>query len=630
MGMGGMGMGGMGMGGMGGYGGGMGGMGGGYGGGMYSLPSKYEKLLKAGLLGGGVVPNTFYAVPARQSAATTPVSAARPSAAPERAAIKAETMLTKKGMINYHSLDMNYPERYWDKVFSAEIEQRPSERNVVMAVAWLFGKAKNDPQMAKQIVAMIHSAIKHGEVQPWMYETLAVALMLQGAPKEEVERAVLSAKEFSATPVDLLNLAVYLQSFGASERALEIYSDLAEMMPMRPEPLAEALQLANILEDEDSAKKLCIAAVSQAWEGRWAQRVFQAACDLADTMIAKMIVEGREADAEQFRAAMDEALIRDCLVIVEHLGDAKLDLYVKEPNDTYCWFMNPRTVSGGILLKNGEKENQVVYVCPKAFSGDYEVLVQRDFGKVANNKFQITIYLNYGTEQATKIERFYDLDEENGSLVKFRLEHGRLNEAYRESEIEMALINEMEIKNQMSLAQQIAALSSRAPLSDFNASAATARMSERGVTSEGGAVSLTDNSQVHDQMLQEWVYRRTGADPLGYQIQVSLISDGPQLSVGQVAISADRRYVRLSPMPYFQAIKGVFTYNTSTGQTGGGMGGMGGMGMGGMGGMGGGMMGGRGGMMGGMGGMGGGGMGGYGGGMGGYGGGMGGMGGGMW
>ena len=54
---------------------------------------------------------------------------------------------------------------------------------------------------------------------------------------------------------------------------------------------------------------------------------------------------------------------------------------------------------------------------------------------------------------------------------------------------------------------------------------------------------------------------------VGYQPVVTELTAGTQLVV-QAVVSADRRYVRIAPMPMFSSISSVYTYNTSTGATG--------------------------------------------------------------
>ena len=74
---------------------------------------------------------------------------------------------------------------------------------------------------------------------------------------------------------------------------------------------------------------------------------------------------------------------------------------------------------------------------------------------------------------------------------------------------------------------------------------------------------------------------RSGA--VGYMPVVITLSEGTMLSVTGV-VSADRRYVRITPFPYFSAIGEVNTFNFVTGEGGTTAGGTGGQGFAGAGG----------------------------------------------
>ena len=64
---------------------------------------------------------------------------------------------------------------------------------------------------------------------------------------------------------------------------------------------------------------------------------------------------------------------------------------------------------------------------------------------------------------------------------------------------------------------------------------------------------------------------------MGYQPVIITLPEGANFAATAV-ISADRRYVRVSCVPLFSAIRDVHTFNTSTGENGTGSGGTGGQG----------------------------------------------------
>lgn len=54
--------------------------------------------------------------------------------------------------------------------------------------------------------------------------------------------------------------------------------------------------------------------------------------------------------------------------------------------------------------------------------------------------------------------------------------------------------------------------------------------------------------------------------PVGYRPIIGWLPSGPQLNVGPVSVSADRRYVRIPIQPFFSSIGPVHTFNYATGQ----------------------------------------------------------------
>lgn len=571
----------------------------------WSVPSKWEKMMKASAIQNGLIPmngNSFFAVndPVVSKARKTEAAsgevkvAVKTTAAPASLVEKTQKIdhsTIGKKKIDLRKMNQKNPDAYWEEVFSVSLEQRPNEREVAITVFDLFRRARTNPASAKQIVSLIENSIKFGDVQPWMYESLAVALDMSGAPQSEIDRAVLSAQDFSTDPMELLFIAVYLRQLGSTEKALELYAEASDYFPMRPEPLAQAIELLlreDVEKNEEIVRSLALTAASHAWDGRWAKEIRENGLLLAEWLGEKMKAEGREEDCKAFREELDQALQRDCIVIVDFSGDAELDLYVKEPSETYCWFSNPRTTSGGILLQSpqrfkeidSEGLNRVVYVCPKGFSGKYEVLVQRAWGKIANDKFRMRILKNTGTENETISEDWYQLGE-NGAIVKFELENARLDQSLLESEIDSAIVSEVSLRNRAEISRELSALTERDVLIDHNMSSATKDPRSRAKGSvqsqSSGSVASRSRSgqgQVNEAALLDWANRRItqSGDAPGYELEVEWFDFGPAVEDLVAVVSADRRYVRLNPGVSFNSLMGVFTYNSTTGDSGGGYG----------------------------------------------------------
>ena len=78
------------------------------------------------------------------------------------------------------------------------------------------------------VIAMIDCALRHRQAQPWMYEAMSLAMQAAGRPKDEIERAVMSAVDFCDNTADLTYIGTYLMKLGLNERALDIFRQASE------------------------------------------------------------------------------------------------------------------------------------------------------------------------------------------------------------------------------------------------------------------------------------------------------------------------------------------------------------------------------------------------------------------
>jgi len=487
---------------------------------------------------------------------------------------------------------------------NASAGPRRDERDLALRLARLRVSAADLGKEGRydHAAELISAAIAAGHAEPWMYEALAMALEAAGKPKAEVERALLSAADFSASATDLLSLANYLARFGSLKQAIRICKQVTRLDPANREAFAIGMSLAARADDVPSLRWACAGVLAHEWPAD--QRdVAARAARLAKTTIEKLRQAGKAEEAAAFQAAIDEALVRDLEVEISWNGDADIDLLVEEPPGTVCSQAASRSTSGGTLLGDAavaadpaNATQRERYVAAQAFPGHYRILVRRAVGKVAADTLTAEMTLHKGTDREQKIKRQVPLGADE-ILLTVDLPEGRRREPLLDAQVAQDVAVQQNIGRAI-LAQQLAGI-------DDPAAAASLSRSRSG----GGAPGVPGLP-----------FGRGGAT--GYQPVISTLPEGTNVSAMAV-VSADRRYVRATVTPLFSGIGQVTQFNFSGGGArGGGGGGMGGGGMGG-GGMGGGGMGGG---MGG-GGMGGGGMGGMGGGgMGG--GGMGGMGGG--
>jgi len=442
---------------------------------------------------------------------------------------------------------------------------------------------------------LLSAAIACGLVEPWMYESLAIALEASGAPRAEVDRALLSAADFATSPTELMQLAYYLARSGSDAQAIRVCRRVTRSDPAHREAYALAMSLAARGDDVVALRWACPGVLAHEWPASQREVAVRAA-RLAKATIDRLKTEGRAADADAFQAAVDAALVRDIVIDVSWTGDADIDIAVQEPTGSVCSVSAPRSVSGGTLLADGEAggdgtTHRERYVATQAFSGDYRVLVRRSWGKVAADTVTAEITIHKGTDREQSLRRQIRLGADEHVLA-VPLPEGRRREPLFDAQIVQDVATQQTLGRAV-LAQQLAAITDSQALESLAQS--------RGAPLGRPVPGLP--------------FFNRGA--VGYQPVVTTLPEGINL-FARAVVSADRRYVRITAVPLFSGVGQVTTFSWVSGQTG-----DAGMGGGGMGGMGGGM----GGMGGGMGGMGGG-MGGMGGGMGGMGGGMGGMGGG--
>jgi hypothetical protein len=453
---------------------------------------------------------------------------------------------------------------------------------------------------------LLSAAILTGHAQPWMYESLALALEGAGRPRAEVERALLSAADLASTPIDLLSLASYLARLGSKKQSLSICKQVAILEPDCREAYALGFKLAADLDDPDSLRWTCAGVLAHEWPITQKDIATRAA-RLAKSTIEKLESEGKKKSADYFRKVIDTALIRDIDLQLTWNGDADIDLIVEEPPGTVCSLASPRSTSGGMLLGDDQagvsSENkgfsQERYVATAAFPGTYRALVRRITGEVTAGVVtaELTLYKGTQFEETMKKQLAVVGDE---MLFTIELPAGRRRQPVAEAQVAQDILVQQELSKTI-LAQQLAALSNDA------------------------AVDSLSNTRPKNPTPGSTQRPFTTGNAVGYQPIITTLPEGTNLQAMAV-ISANRKYVRITSTPLFSGIGQVTTFNYSSGAGGtgaaGGMGGgqQGGMGGGQQGGMGGGQQGGMGGgQQGGMGGgqqggMGGGGMGGMGGG----------------
>ena len=528
-------------GGMGGGMGGQGGMGGGFGGGgggmgMFNVPQNLLPNVPAG---------GFRAFSVNDDLSLS--ADGQPRAPAQQAGLEA-TSTTEKIQVEFE--EGADPQVVWDRYFATHDDVAPAALRD--AVRRLMKAQKFD-----HVIALIRAALRHNQPQSWMYEAMALAMQAADYPAEEIERAVMSAVDLADSPLELMYTGVYLDRIGLGRRALKVYQQVAQLVPLEYEPYMQGLRVAQRLDDMEGIKWATVGILSQAWPNDKLE-VWKTGLYAAADAVKRLRAEKRFKEAREFMAALDKAVIRDCVVKVSWTGDADVDLAVEEPSGTVCSFRNPRTTGGGVMLgdtfsqlgRNSAEGLSEIYVCPKGFRGDYKMLLRRVWGKLPTGKVLVTIYTNYRTKDEKVLRKYVSLGKDE-TLVKFNLDDGRRTESLREHQVANAAVGHLAVRRQI-LGQQLAA--GVDPRSMLNL-----------VRSRQGA---GNNGSPFFPVAQ-------GA--VGYQPVIITLPEGTNLSATAV-VSADRRYVRVSCVPLFSGVSEVNVFNTQSGANTAGRGGTGGQG----------------------------------------------------
>ena len=441
------------------------------------------------------------------------------------------------------------PSAVWQQYFAAH---NPSPQAVREAVRKLMNESDRQPWKRAHVIALIEAALRHGQVQPWMYEALVIAMQADDRPAEEIERAVMSAAEFAQNSMDLMYLGVYLTRLGLDARALKMFRQVSLLEPGRPEPYMHGLRAAQRLKDIEAVKWATLGILSQEWPREQAE-VVRTAVAAAREVMDQLRAAGRTGELESYQQALMEALRRDCVVVVKWTGDADVDVMVEEPSGTVCSLRNPRTTAGGMMHSDpagefGAEESNVHvvrYVCPQGFDGTYRVLVRRVFGKVTAGKVSVDVYTQTGPSGGRHVGKKLSLERDE-ALVVFDLQGGRRKENLQEHQAANAAIAQAAVRQGVArhiLAQQLAA-----------------------AADPGVAQSLAYSRQTNNNQ-RYWPFPWVPRGAVGYQPVIITLPEGANLAATAV-ISADRRYVRITCVPLFSGIAEVHTFNMASGDVG--------------------------------------------------------------
>jgi hypothetical protein len=441
-----------------------------------------------------------------------------------------------------------------DQVDSTDSKGR--ERLAQLRVSAAGLGARGDFARAAELIS---AAIACGHGEPWMYESLALAMEAAGKPRAEIERALLSAVDFASSTGELLQLANYLARSGFDSQALRVCRRVTRGDPANREAYALAMAIAARTEDVDALRWACPGVLAHDWPAGQ-QEVATRAARLAKATIDRLRAAGKAAEADDFKAAVDRAFVRDVVIDLAWTGDADIDIAVQEPAGTVCSISSPRSSSGGTLLADGEAggdgtTHRERYVATEAFPGEYKVLVRRAWGKVAADTVTAEMTIHRGTNREQTLRRQIRLGADE-HLLAVNLPDGRRREPLRDAQIAQDVAAQRAIGRAV-LAQQLAAITDPAAAASMSAS--------RGGTPIGPPIPGLPFF---------------GRGAVGYQPIITTLPEGVNM-FARAVVSADRRYVRITAVPLFSGVGQVTQFNfagagaqgTGQAQVGGGAGG---------------------------------------------------------
>jgi hypothetical protein len=251
--------------------------------------------------------------------------------------------------------------------------------------------------------------------------------MNKGRP-EDVKKALSFAADQalkSRLLVDLTRVADELAMRGMYDRAGQLLDRAVEQDPSAAKPLWMSISLAARSKDPkrmgDSVERL----LSLGWPGvdeAWRINARKQVEALAKTLRE----DGKDSEAAALLKRLDEAEVRDLVLRLTWAGDAGLDLVVEEPLGATARVLTPRTVFGGAIVKDGYgKHPEEVYVCPRAFDGDYTIRVEALYNDAKAPVRQATLEIITHEGTAREQTRKETIAVDKGDPVVVRLSGGR-------------------------------------------------------------------------------------------------------------------------------------------------------------------------------------------------------------
>jgi hypothetical protein len=426
------------------------------------------------------------------------------------------------------------PKVIWQDALTKGVD----DHGLIIAVADFLAKAQKFEHVAEFLKADLRQGIV---VRPWVYEALAQALRETNASPEEIERA-----ELSSIDLEPLDAGGYLKASRAMaenkqfDHAIAFCRHSAALEPNIPQPYELALSHAFLAKDPEAMEWAAGHILFQDWPLN-NQELHDKARVKLDGLAKSLTADGRTDDVERMLAAVKKQQQRDLIVRANWQGVADRDLKIKGPTASTLSCLDRQTVDGGILIGDNLSEtNSETGIYAQAFTGDYDVWVDRVWGNTLEDKVQLEIIQHQGTPK----EHHQLVTVKTGEVVKVKVEDGR-----RKTLAQVPPPATVRRAEQAASPGGVGAVLVRLrALADNDPLLGPTTDVNGGVGVNGGSETWKDSSA-----------ERSPAERVAFQTRVSPFVNNNIDLTAQATISADRRYVRLSLSPVFNTVTGFRT-----------------------------------------------------------------------
>ncbi len=513
-----------------------------------------NNVFKFGAAAGGGAGAKMMGKDDRQLAANAP---AKGDAA--KAPAKAPAQGEQRDLLAANKVDLD-PKMVWEQALAAGVT--PPGR--AMAVAEFLAQSGKFDHAAEFLKAALRQGVM---ARAWMFEAIAVALEISHGSPDEVERALLSSADLSPNDAGgFLQAAKVMAKHRQWQRALDFCRQSADQASSVPQPFLRALDYAEKARDADAMTWAASHLLGRDWAINH-QQIHDRARDALVRLSGTLAKEGRAADADRLAQAANAKPQRDLVVRVKWQGSSDLDLKVAEPPGTFCSYLIRTSPGGGVLLADlADEERTETYYLTEGYSGDYQIRVDRVWGRPVGNKVTLEVVRHQGTPREHRERHVLTLDRSQSVTVK--LDQGR-----RTRFAEPVALDALRHLDDADPTE--ASLSARA-----GAALQQLRDLASPVVGEGGRLRVSGLANARNKPMGTGLFGgavpmdpEDGAvSPIFFDPVVTAIPTGSFLTA-QAVISADRRYARFTLNPAFISIPRVDTFQITVISGGGGTGG---------------------------------------------------------